>query len=98
MAATHDEWLELTEAERWELYQLTEAHEAELEKVLDMLPCPHHGRCLPHAKNRIEELLRIEEMAQTSEVSAIALADPAELTAILKLLESWRDRVIVGMA
>ena len=54
---TKAEWDALTAAEQWELYQLTERRESRLDELLDLLPCPVHGRCIPYAKDRILAML-----------------------------------------
>lgn len=60
MEFTREEWNALTPNEQWEMYRLTQIEADDLNRLVDMLPCPVHGRCVPYALNRIQGLLMWE--------------------------------------
>lgn len=81
MAITREEWDGFAEEDRWEIYRLTQISEDDLNRVVDLLPCPVHGRCVPYARQRIEQLLRMEEVSRQSIINdGITNKDVAELT------------------
>lgn len=55
------EWDALTPDEQWQCMQLSEQHEAELNKLLYLFECPEHGQgCIPYAIDEVKRLQSVE--------------------------------------
>jgi hypothetical protein len=69
-------------AEKDEEIRLDDILIADRDKVLEMLLCPDHGRCVPHAKNEIERM-RLELAEKDAEIARL------KATLVVQLPEEW---------
>lgn len=78
-SVTREEWDALSSDEQFEWMQLMCKSDRELRSILQMIPCPDHGECIPYAKDWIARHKMTNE-----EVEALNLLGQA-MTAFDKL-------------
>jgi hypothetical protein len=56
-----DEWDKLTPNEQWQYVQVVDGMLHDRQRLLEILPCPVHGECVPYA---VSEVKRLKALAQ----------------------------------
>lgn len=68
-------WDNLSSSEKLEYVRLLERESNEFDEILDMVPCPQHGRCVSHLRQWIKEWLEIDHAEDFTQTEASFLGE-----------------------
>lgn len=90
---TRDEWDKLTSDEQFEFMSLSEKRDEALRSLLQMVPCPEHGECVPHLREWITQQLALIKESRRIEGLPPSVVHPANADEAAKMIEEvWNKR------